>query len=176
VTFQLQIDKNSFQFHILYIGMNPLEKDASTRTKEDIQSIKRVYIDLDHGAAETRKARENSSGFGWTLQGRYFQPVSRFVSKRHGGSIRCYNYLLLLSIQHHAGSLSRHVRDHSQTVNARDQNQAPATTGSVCIIWKHERPSEKHKRIELEGCAKFTCSPVNEHPPSQYESELKRPK
>jgi hypothetical protein len=43
VTFQLQIDKNSFQFHILYIGMNPLEKDASTRTKEDIQSIKRVY-------------------------------------------------------------------------------------------------------------------------------------
>src|SRR6266568_3532836 len=30
----------------IYIGMNPLKKDASTRTKEDIESIKHVYIDL----------------------------------------------------------------------------------------------------------------------------------
>ena len=36
MTSQLQIDKNSFQFHIIYIGMNPLKKDAATRTKEDM--------------------------------------------------------------------------------------------------------------------------------------------
>ena len=30
MTFQLQIDKNSFQFHIIYMGMNPLRQDAST--------------------------------------------------------------------------------------------------------------------------------------------------
>ena len=38
MTFHLQTDKNPFQFHIIYIGMNPLKKDAATRTKEEIES------------------------------------------------------------------------------------------------------------------------------------------
>jgi RepB DNA-primase from phage plasmid len=45
----------------IYVGMNPLKKDASTRTKEDIESIRHVYIDLDHGAPEILEAVENSS-------------------------------------------------------------------------------------------------------------------
>jgi hypothetical protein len=45
----------------IYIGMNPLKKDASTRTKEDIESIRHVYIDLDHGAPEALEAVKNSS-------------------------------------------------------------------------------------------------------------------
>jgi hypothetical protein len=45
--FQLQIDKNSFQFHTICIGMNPLKHDAATRTKEDLESIRNVHIDLD---------------------------------------------------------------------------------------------------------------------------------
>src|SRR5712691_2756128 len=45
----------------IYIGMNPLKKDASTRTKEDIESIRHVYIDLDHGGSEALEAIENSS-------------------------------------------------------------------------------------------------------------------
>jgi hypothetical protein len=45
----------------IYIGMNPLKKDASTRTKEDIESIKHVYIDLDYGGRETLESIENSS-------------------------------------------------------------------------------------------------------------------
>ena len=45
----------------IYIGMNPLQKDASTRTKEDIESIKHVYIDLDHGGSEAVEAIKNSS-------------------------------------------------------------------------------------------------------------------
>src|SRR5712672_1311464 len=44
----------------IYIGMNPLKKDASTRTKEEIESIKHVYIDLDHGGSEALEAVENS--------------------------------------------------------------------------------------------------------------------
>jgi hypothetical protein len=28
MTFQLQIDKNSFQFHIIYVGMNPIKEGA----------------------------------------------------------------------------------------------------------------------------------------------------
>jgi hypothetical protein len=31
--FQLQTDKNPFQFHIIYVGMNPLKKDAATGTR-----------------------------------------------------------------------------------------------------------------------------------------------
>jgi RepB DNA-primase from phage plasmid len=45
----------------IYIGMNPLRKHASTRTKEDIKSIRRVYLDLDHGGQEALNSVENSS-------------------------------------------------------------------------------------------------------------------
>ena len=45
----------------IYVGMNPLKKDASTRTKEEIESIKHVYLDLDHGGQEALEAIENSS-------------------------------------------------------------------------------------------------------------------
>jgi hypothetical protein len=45
----------------IYIGQNPLRKDASTRTKEDIESIRHVYLDLDHGGPEALESIENSS-------------------------------------------------------------------------------------------------------------------
>ena len=45
----------------IYIGMNPLKKDASTRTKEEIESIRHVYLDLDQGGSEALEAIENSS-------------------------------------------------------------------------------------------------------------------
>lgn len=44
----------------IYIGMNPLRKHASTRTKEDIQSIRHVYLDLDHGGQEALNSVEHS--------------------------------------------------------------------------------------------------------------------
>jgi hypothetical protein len=44
----------------IYIGMNPLKKNAVTRTKEDIDSVRHVYLDLDHGDAEALEAIENS--------------------------------------------------------------------------------------------------------------------
>jgi hypothetical protein len=45
----------------IYIGMNPLRPDASTRTKEEIESIRHVYLDLDRGGPEALEAIENSS-------------------------------------------------------------------------------------------------------------------
>lgn len=45
----------------IYIGMNPLRQNASTRTKEDIASIRHVYVDLDHGGPEALQSLENSS-------------------------------------------------------------------------------------------------------------------
>jgi hypothetical protein len=45
----------------IYIGMNPLKKDAATRTKEDIETIRHVYLDLDFGGAKALEAIENSS-------------------------------------------------------------------------------------------------------------------
>ena len=45
----------------IYIGMNPLRQDASTRTKEDIASIRHVYLDLDHGGPEAVQPLETSS-------------------------------------------------------------------------------------------------------------------
>jgi RepB DNA-primase from phage plasmid len=45
----------------IYIGMNPLCQDASTRTKEDIDSIRHVYLDLDHGGPGALESVENSN-------------------------------------------------------------------------------------------------------------------
>ena len=45
----------------IYIGMNPLRQDASTRTKEDIESVRHVYLDLDHGGPEALQSIENST-------------------------------------------------------------------------------------------------------------------
>jgi RepB DNA-primase from phage plasmid len=45
----------------IYIGMNPLRKRAATRTKQDIKSIRHVYLDLDHGGQQALNSIENSS-------------------------------------------------------------------------------------------------------------------
>jgi len=45
----------------IYIGMNPLKPDAPTRTKEEIASIRHVYLDLDHGGPEALESIEHSS-------------------------------------------------------------------------------------------------------------------
>jgi RepB DNA-primase from phage plasmid len=36
----------------IYIGMNPLKHDAATRTKDQIGSIRHVYLDLDYSAGK----------------------------------------------------------------------------------------------------------------------------
>jgi len=45
----------------IYIGMNPLHLNASTRTKDDIESIRHVYLDLDHGGQNALKSVEDST-------------------------------------------------------------------------------------------------------------------
>jgi hypothetical protein len=44
----------------IYIGMNALQHHASTRTKEDIEEISHVYLDIDHGGTASLEALENS--------------------------------------------------------------------------------------------------------------------
>ena len=44
----------------IYIGMNPLKQEASTRTKDDIETIRHLYLDLDHGGSAALEAIENS--------------------------------------------------------------------------------------------------------------------
>lgn len=45
----------------IYIGMNPLKPDAATRTKDDIEAIRHVYIDLDYGGEKALEAIHKSS-------------------------------------------------------------------------------------------------------------------
>ena len=44
----------------IYVGMNPLKQDASTRTKDDIETIRHVYVDLDHGGSAALEEIKNS--------------------------------------------------------------------------------------------------------------------
>ena len=44
----------------IYVGMNALQQHASTRTKDDIEKISHVYLDLDHGGTASLEALENS--------------------------------------------------------------------------------------------------------------------
>jgi hypothetical protein len=45
----------------IYIGMNPLKHDAATRTKDEIEAIRHVYIDLDYGGEKTLAGIQKSS-------------------------------------------------------------------------------------------------------------------
>jgi hypothetical protein len=45
----------------IYVGMNALQQHASTRTKDDIEKISHVYLDLDHGGNASLEALENSA-------------------------------------------------------------------------------------------------------------------
>jgi hypothetical protein len=45
----------------IYIGMNPLKHDAATRTKEDIESIRHMYIDLDYGGGKALEGIHKSN-------------------------------------------------------------------------------------------------------------------
>jgi hypothetical protein len=44
----------------IYVGMNPLKQDASTRTKDDIETIRHLYVDLDHDGSATLEGIKNS--------------------------------------------------------------------------------------------------------------------
>jgi hypothetical protein len=44
----------------IYVGMNPLKQDASSRTKDDIDTIRHLYLDLDHGGCTSLQAIKNS--------------------------------------------------------------------------------------------------------------------
>jgi hypothetical protein len=44
----------------IYLGMNALQHHASTRTKDDIETISHVYLDLDHGGTASLEALEHS--------------------------------------------------------------------------------------------------------------------
>lgn len=44
----------------IYVGMNALQRHAATRTKDDIEKISHVYLDLDHGGTAALEALENS--------------------------------------------------------------------------------------------------------------------
>src|SRR5437016_8712359 len=45
----------------IYMGMNLLRQDAATRTKEEIETIRHVYLDLDQGCPEALELVKNSS-------------------------------------------------------------------------------------------------------------------
>src|SRR5260370_36079239 len=45
----------------IYMGMNALQHHASIRTKDDIEKISHVYLDLDHGGSASLAPRENSA-------------------------------------------------------------------------------------------------------------------
>ena len=52
--------KNDQEGADVYVGMNPLKPDARTRTKEDIRSIRHLYLDLDHDGAASLALIEQS--------------------------------------------------------------------------------------------------------------------
>jgi RepB DNA-primase from phage plasmid len=53
--------KNQVQMADVYVGMNPLKPDARARTKENIHSIRHLYLDLDHEAERWLPAVEQSN-------------------------------------------------------------------------------------------------------------------
>jgi hypothetical protein len=53
--------KNDREDFDVYVGMNPLKTLARTRTKEDILSIRHLYVDLDHDATKSLASIQQSN-------------------------------------------------------------------------------------------------------------------
>src|SRR6266852_2500990 len=54
--FQAWLRHKNAQRHEIYISMNALHQNASGRTKQDIQSVRHVYLDFDeNGTAAVEK-------------------------------------------------------------------------------------------------------------------------
>jgi hypothetical protein len=53
--------KNEREGFDVYVGMNPLKPAARTRTKEDILSIRHLYVDLDHDGPKSLAAITQSN-------------------------------------------------------------------------------------------------------------------
>jgi len=53
--------KNEKESCDIYVGMNALKPEARTRTKEDIQTIRHLYVDIDHdGPAALAKIQQSN--------------------------------------------------------------------------------------------------------------------
>jgi RepB DNA-primase from phage plasmid len=53
--------KNDKESCDIYLGMNTLKSEARTRTKEDIQTIRHLYLDIDHeGPAALEKIHQSN--------------------------------------------------------------------------------------------------------------------
>jgi hypothetical protein len=52
--------KNEREGFDVYVSMNPLKPQAQARTKDDIQAIKHIYLDLDHNGEQSLAAIEQS--------------------------------------------------------------------------------------------------------------------
>jgi RepB DNA-primase from phage plasmid len=52
--------KNDREGADIYVGMNPLKPDSRTRTKDDILSIRHLYVDLDHEGPKSLASIEQS--------------------------------------------------------------------------------------------------------------------
>jgi hypothetical protein len=53
--------KNEREGFDVYVGMNPLKPAARTRTKEDILSIRHLYVDLDHDGTTSLASIQQSN-------------------------------------------------------------------------------------------------------------------
>src|ERR1700741_4467589 len=78
----------------IYVGMNALHHNASTRTKDDIEKISHVYLDLDHGGGAAVDALENSDlvptpNYGFNTSPEKFQLVWKVegVTLEEGGAL-----------------------------------------------------------------------------------------
>jgi RepB DNA-primase from phage plasmid len=60
MTFECQSDKNPFQFHIIFVGISPIQEGAHSWTKHNIKDIGHLHPDLDREAHKSLEAIRNS--------------------------------------------------------------------------------------------------------------------
>ena len=86
--------KNDREGFDVYVGMNPLKPGARSRTKDDILSIRHLYVDLDHEGPTSLAAIEQSNlvprpNYVLTTSANKFQVVWRVadISQEHAEAL-----------------------------------------------------------------------------------------
>lgn len=122
----------------IYVGMNPLRQGASTRTKEDIASIRHVYLDLDHGGPETLKSVEDSSAV----------PKPNYVLTSSPGKFQIVWKVEGMSLDEGEGLLHALVREFGGDPAATDATRVLRLPGFANKKYETDFYVEAHKKSE----------------------------
>jgi hypothetical protein len=169
--------KNHKQMADVYVGMNPLKPEARGRTKEDIHSIRHLYLDLDHDTQCSLAAVEQSNlvpqpnviiatspskfQLVWRVEGfaqEQAEAVLRAMARKFGGDSAATDSSRVLRLP---GFINRKY-DAEFTVNAEIRDERRYTPHDFRLRTDLAEPDQRPMRLVSGGQPSSSRQPLSQ--------------